>query len=255
MGEEPGADGGKGGGGGTPPAALSADDIKKMVGEQVNGAVIGLLKKGAFKDQMAEVVKASVTETVTTAIKDMMPELIKSIAPPTTTPPGDGKPGGELPPEVKAALAKAESEQKALREMVTTEQDKRKALEETSKKNEERNTIVASLRKMNVSEAHIKSLAPYLHNESGRITRDAEGNVVMSMTREWGTEVVPVEAGIGEWLTKTDEGKAYLPPAGVEGSGVGATGGIPRPGTKLTESQSNQALGAAIMGSFLNGGK
>lgn len=241
--------------GAAPTPSQSADDMKKMIAEQVNGAVVGLLRKGAFKEQLAEAVKASVSESVA-AIKDALPDLLKGMIP-QTPPTGDpAKTGAELPPEVKAALAKAEADTKAMRDLVTNEQKLRKDMEDQTKRKDERDAITIALRKNGVTEANIKVLTPYLHGESGRVKRDKEGNVVFTIQRDWGTEETPIEAGLTEWLTKTEDGKSYMPPVGTSGTGVGGTPGIQvRPGQKLTESQQNAGLGAALMSSFLNGGK
>lgn len=252
------------GGNGTPPAAGTiSEEVKTLIQTQINGAIGGYLKRGAFKEAIAESVKATVGEAVTASLKESLPELLKGMAPatpapgegaaPPATPPAAGTPAGDVPAEVKAVLHRLEESNKALQKRLGDSEASRKQIEDQTRQNEEKSAIIAALRKSNVAETHIKALVPYLHGDGTRIARDKEGNVVFKVKRDWGVEEMPLDAGVEEWLTKTDDGKAFLPAAKPEGPGVGGGGAPLRPGQKLSESQAATVLGNALSTAFVRG--
>lgn len=64
--------------------------------------------------------------------------------------------------------------------------------------------------------------------EEGRIKRNADGELVMLVVKEYGEDEVPVADGIKHWLT-TDDGKHFAPPrGGGDGSGTVVRGNAPR---------------------------
>ena len=80
--------------------------------------------------------------------------------------------------------------------------------------------------------------------EDGRIRRNADGELVMVVIKDYaGTkaeEEVSVAAGIKEWLA-TDDGKCFLPPrGGGEGSGTVVRGGAARTGAALSKDEAKK---------------
>lgn len=92
--------------------------------------------------------------------------------------------------------------------------------------------------------------------EDGRIRRNADGELVMVVIKDYsGTkaeEEVSIAAGIKEWLA-TDDGKCFLPPrGGGDGSGTVVRGDARRGGAKLSKEEqkadAQRALSSFILG-------
>jgi excinuclease UvrABC ATPase subunit len=93
--------------------------------------------------------------------------------------------------------------------------------------------------------------------EDGRIRRNADGELVMVVVKDYaGTkaeEEVPIAAGIKEWLG-TDDGKCFLPPrGGGEGSGTVVRGGATRTGAKLSKEEAKREAQVALTKFVLGG--
>lgn len=163
---------------------------------------------------------------------------------------GQGGAGGAavLPPEVQQQIAKQNSEIEKLRKEREEERKLREANEDKIRKNEERTELATALRNNGVMDAMIKPLVAHLHGERAIVKRNEEGGLVMTVKRDWGEEDVPLAQGIAEWA-KTDEGKSYLPPKDVGGSG--ARGGNPpklKAGEKPSRDQAMDMVGNWMMG-------
>lgn len=86
--------------------------------------------------------------------------------------------------------------------------------------------------------------------EDGRIRRNADGELVMVVIKEYsGTkaeEEISVAAGIKEWLA-TDDGKCFLPPrGGGDGSGTVVRGGVQRTGAPLSKEEAKREAQRAL---------
>lgn len=88
--------------------------------------------------------------------------------------------------------------------------------------------------------------------DEGRIGRNADGELVMKVTRDYGEDEVPIAVAIKEWLT-TQEAKLFLPPrGGGEGSGTVIRGGASRGGAPLSKeeakAEARKMLSAFVLG-------
>lgn len=94
--------------------------------------------------------------------------------------------------------------------------------------------------------------------EDGRIRRNADGELVMVVVKDYaGTkaeEEVPIAAGIKEWLA-TDDGKCFLPPrGGGDGSATVIRGGASRTGSALSKDEAKREAQKALT-QFVLGGR
>ncbi len=93
-----------------------------------------------------------------------------------------------------------------------------------------------------------------LMKDQGRVRRNAAGDLVVVLAKDFGDDEIAYTAGIKEWLN-TDEGKHYLPPrGGGDGSGTVIRGGAPRgSGAQMSKEEAKReaqrTLAAFVLGS------
>lgn len=91
-----------------------------------------------------------------------------------------------------------------------------------------------------------------LLKEEGRIKRNADGELVMVVVKEYGEDEVPIADGVKHWLS-TDEGKHFaLPRGGGDGSGTVIRGSAPRtraPSKEEAKRDAQKVLSQFILGS------
>lgn len=94
--------------------------------------------------------------------------------------------------------------------------------------------------------------------EDGRIRRNADGELVMVVIKDYaGTkaeEEVTIQAGIKDWLA-TDDGKCFLPPrGGGDGSGTVVRGNAARGGAQLSKEEAKKEA-QRMLSSFVLGNR
>jgi hypothetical protein len=150
----------------------------------------------------------------------------------------------EAPAPSKKPLSSAEIAARKALAKATAMEKRAKAAEEQAAKEK--------------SEALAKEERSLVMKESGRIARSADGDVIFKMPREAGGEKyddeMPLEAGIREWL-ETDEGKAFAPPKGVEGSGASASRGGNRDLRTMSKAERKAAAGRMLLDFALGRGR
>lgn len=139
--------------------------------------------------------------------------------------------GAEL--AAKKAMAKLDA---VTKQMQAKEEAAAKEKAELLKRQERSETLAALT---DAGSSNAKGAYALLKDE-GRIIRNADGDLVMKVMKEYGEEEVPVNDGVKLWLA-TDEGKHYMPPrGGGEGSGTVVRGGASRTGGTLSKEEAKR---------------
>ena len=192
------------------------------------------MKRDSFRDSIASAVGAAM-------------EGFKPAADPTPTPEPTPTPDSSTPDPRDIELAKMKTEQEKMRREMEAQKDSAAAEKKKSRDQVERSKLSDALRLGGVDDARLPGAVAHLYLDAKRVKRNEDDAVCFSFKREWGEELVPVEAGIEEFL-KTDSGKVYLPP--VEAEGSGNKGGRPprrKPGEKVTRGELMTKLGSQLM--------
>jgi hypothetical protein len=146
---------------------------------------------------------------------------------------------------IKRATAKIEA---LHRQMQAKEEAAAKEKSELLQR-QEKSDVIAALTSAGVTTA---KGAYALLKEEGRIKRNADGELVMVVAKEYGEDEVPVADGVKHWLS-TDEGKHFaLPRGGGEGSGTVIRGNAPRtraPSKEEAKRDAQKVLSQFILGS------
>jgi hypothetical protein len=238
AGEGGGAGGGSGGAGGGSGVAGEGEAkqldeatqgfIKAFVGEQVSMAITSHLKRSSFKEMLGGIVNS--------ALEPITAEL-KARAKPKEDDGEHPGSGDDLSPKARALLAQTQSELAAMKKQLDTTREAAEA------ETRERTLLRDALRSNGVPDQVSDALAVMLHVEQKRVKTMDDGTVVFTVARDYGPEDWPVEKGVPEYL-KTEQGKAFLPPAQGSGSG-GGRGGRPQ----VPNGQPDKAaLGRALLG-------
>lgn len=108
-----------------------------------------------------------------------------------------------------------------------------------------RSSLVTELGKIGVRPAMVESAIAYLYeSRAQRVRYNEAGELVYPVKRDWGTDELPVSAGLAEWA-KSDVGKEYLAPVDTGGSGASRVKG--------QGGQTNGQVDKAAFASFLFG--
>lgn len=164
---------------------------------------------------------------------------------------GDGKGTDGVPESVKQELARMKADLEKANQRAELERKAREDNDLKARRTEERNTLAGVLRERGVPDHQVKVLVPYLHGERGVIKRAEDGSIVAVMPRpDWGkdqAEDLALDKWVDEWLG-TDEGKSYLPPKPVGGSGTRGAGNAAgaRRGGDLTKADLGNFLADAF---------
>lgn len=184
--------------------------------------------KKAIATMIAEQLKASAKATEQTIAKalagldlDKRIETLKTeLAPkepePKDEPPKDGKTLAD-DPEFKRLKAELETQRKA------TEAQARRAEEEAKARQAEalQNGVSQALTAAGADPKRVGMALAWL-KERGAVKLDERGVPVFTFKRDWGEEAkAAADGGAAEWLG-TDDGKFFVPPSQVQGSGDGA---------------------------------
>lgn len=205
----------KGGGGGDDKIDPK---IEKFVMSAVNGA---LVSHGKRQDtRFGEMLKTQLGEFAKTF------KPVVSDDKPDDKPDDKGK-GGKPDPAVIRLTETVEG----LKSQLKAKDDENKAIQDKTKRSEERSALSGALNKLGIPEARAAGAIALLHTERQVVTRNDDGQIVMKVKRTYqgqaSEELVPLEDGIAEWA-KTEEGKTYMP--AVKAGGSGERGGGPPKG-------------------------
>lgn len=157
--------------------------------------------------------------------------------------------------EDQLAAKKAMSAVENLKKQLTAEKEAAAKEKAELLQRQERSDMIAALAAAGVTTA--KGAYATL-KEDGRIRRNADGELVMVVVKDYsGTkaeEEVPIAAGIKEWLG-TDDGKCFLPArGGGEGSGT-VPRGAPRTGAPLSKEEAKKEAQRMLSAFVLGGGQ
>lgn len=164
-----------------------------------------------------------------TAIEQRFAEIADKLE--TSSKPKDTPKSDPMAAELKALRAQYEAEK--------AEREKERVARMTQ---EERTALSQALAAKGVTGPHLKGAMALLYDAEKRITRDEAGIIAFKVQRNGFDEVLPLEKALDEWLG-TEDGKAYMPPRQVSGSGVtpGRSPGNSADG-KMTQAQAAALL-------------
>lgn len=112
-------------------------------------------------------------------------------------------------------------------------------------RNEERTRLGDALRLAGIGEDRIRGAVALLYTEDQRVGRNEDGEIVFKNRKDGYEEELPLNEGIAQWVN-SDEGKYYLPPRAVGGSGnVG--GRAPNNKKGETKGELLMELGSALI--------
>lgn len=232
--KKPGSEG-EGTEGGEEKQFLTADDLETLLNEKVNKAITGHVNR--VKETFEKTLTAKLTE---------FGESLKSSRTEEAEGGASGK-GGEAESETKKQLAAMQKRLEAAEKKTEEERTARETERQARMRDEERTTLASALRKAGVSEeARVKGAMALLYTEEKRVARTEDGRIVYRK----GDDELDLDKGIADFL-KSDEGKLYLPPRQVAGSGgiAGKAGQAGQQnGTGPTKADAGRMLMAALRG-------
>lgn len=217
-------DGNSGGGGngdgdgGDPPEI--PEHLQKFVAQEIQKGVNGALSSWGkrFETKTGETVKSALAE----ALKDFKPKADDG-----GSGDGDGQArqnggsgGGDQ--QVTLELKKLRGELESVTKAREKERAEAQAKEETRMRAEERSALNTALLKAGVPDARAAGASALLFHDKKLVARNDAGEICIKVTKTYGSEkvdeLVPLDAGVTEWL-KTPEGKEYAPAVAASGSG------------------------------------
>lgn len=191
----------------TPPEALSAEEIRALVAEQVRAAL------GDLGKTVAPIVNAAVT--------NHLKRLPDRGAPPpdgAPPPPPDGGSGAQ------AANAKVQAEIAALRAQVEASEKGRREAERKAQVDAVRRRVADGLAAKGITGAKQRAVLADLES-SGRLRVEEDGTVLLTVERARvkGAKAAPLEhrdlaEGLDDWA-QTDDAREFLPAPGAAAAG------------------------------------
>lgn len=226
---------------------------KFMTPEEFNGAVTARFQR--FEKSIAQSITKQLEQFWASKNPPADPnaETVEEGGETTTDPAAQAAPKKLSGPELAAKKAIAKVDQ-LTKQMAAKDEAAAKEKAELLQR-QERSEMYAALSAAGVTTA--KGAYATLR-EDGKIRRNADGELVMVVVKDYaGTkheEEVSIAEGLKAWLA-TDEGKCFLPPrGGGEGSGTTIRGGAPRTGGKMTKEEA-KAEAQRMLTSFVLGSK
>jgi len=177
---------------------LKGETFAKTVGDAVTSGL------GALK------IEDKISTTVDAAVKKAAPEPDK----------GDDK-GKDKDKGGKGTDDKVAQKFAAMEAKLEAEKKAREDAEAARRTDSLHSSARAALIDADVPGDRVKHAMAFLRQE-GLLESDEDGKPSMKAPDQWGNDALqPLKEAIPAWL-KTDDGKAYLPPKGVQGTGDGA---------------------------------
>jgi hypothetical protein len=198
-------------------AAFTAglEPIKKEFGRMANGAAT-TAAQSAVKGLRERLEALPDPETLGSLIEAKIGEKL----PAKSDPAKSNEPSAEaaVAAAVKAAEGKWQKELAKVQEQLKIEAEEKRAITTKQQRTEEREALGRALEKAGVPPL-VRPGALALLSERGIVSRDADGNIIYRGKDKHGVEETsPLDDGIAAWVT-SDEGKGYLPPKDIGGSG------------------------------------
>lgn len=225
------------------------DADKKHIADSIAEAFKGDALKTALAPAIADTVKREITGAISglkldETIAAKVGEATKGLKPPDTDGKGgDGK-GGDDKADPAVAQLRAQLEELTRKTKVAEQA----AASEKAAREEEQliGALRETLAKAGVPAEKQRPVVALLHAADKRVRRTTDGQPGLHFRRNGYEEVLPLEAAVKEWLG-TDEGKQFLPPTGVQGTGQGPGNRTPdlRTGGKFDPDKAGAALFAA----------
>jgi len=218
-------DDGEGVGGEDTPTGGFDENMRNEMTKMVNQVVSSQFKRGfvqemigsAVKDSIASALKAQMPSASATGAKNLSPDPeSKSSAPSNGT--GDRHAAG-APEEFTARLADYDRRVKQLQEQLAQQQESAKSEKQNALRSEERSRLEHELRSNGIPDERLRGAVALLYTEDSRVSRDSDGNILFTVQRDGYTDDLPLSKGVSEWVNGP-EGKIYLPPKDVGGSGT-----------------------------------
>jgi hypothetical protein len=161
--------------------------------------------------------------------------------------PAEGAKGDKPQAPADATAAELKRLRKRLEASEREREAEKKAREEQAAKaarDEERSKLSEALVAAGADAKRVRAAVALLHTEDRKVRRNAEGRIVFLADED---DEQDLPAGVKAWLG-TDEGKAFLPTRGAEGSGSTAPKAPVAKGGKDARSVGKAALWAAVTG-------
>jgi hypothetical protein len=216
-----GAAGGAGGDGGGDEKPLSRKEVEELVGKSIGTHINSRgfqekLRKGLASSDDIQSLRKLLEDSA--AARGGSGENDEEHEEPGKVG-GNGNGGSKgMDVETKRALAKLQHDNEDLQKMLKAMSDDKKATEQKQLESEERAAIKDGLNGK-VKASLLPAAVALLYGERKVIGRNKDGGVVFKMKDRDNFDVeATIEDGIKAWL-ETAEGKEYLPPADVGGSG------------------------------------
>lgn len=135
--------------------------------------------------------------------------------------PGVDKKTQQMAIELQNQMAAQQRQIQQMKQILQEKEDAMKAAELARRDVEARTKLAAALRTSGVRDELIDPAVSWLYVDKKKVLYNQEGQLVFVHEGPYGEVEKPVDQGVGAWLE--GEGKHYLPPRDVKGTGV--TGG------------------------------
>jgi hypothetical protein len=196
--------------------AAALGPVEERFGKMLNGAIVKHtepLKKALSGIPQGDALTELVTGMTTKALDEASAAAAAAGKKPE-------KGGGAIDPEVTRQLQELKTANEKLVKELAQGREAREKEKADRLALEERTAALALLSDAKISKG-LSSAAYSLLRERGMIKRDEAGDIVLEVRGSGGVaEQMAIKDGIAHWLT-TDEGKEFLPPRPVKGSGKG----------------------------------
>lgn len=217
-----------------PEQTPEAQGPKYLTSEEFNRATSARDKRlTASLEKMLEAKLASLMP------KPKDPEEVAEETPAQAAPQGaQAKPADPMASE----LAKLRKRLEASEKTAADERAAREAQTAKAMRDEERSTLSAALAAEGITGVKAKALISLLHSEEKRVIRDSEGRIAFVNADN---EPDDFGSGLKAWLA-TDEGKAFLPARGVQGTNTPVGKAPNKVAGKNARAEARAALGELL---------
>lgn len=219
-----------------------SDDLDRRIADAANRALTHRLKRGGLKELVEQTVQNAVTEVLPTVLESVTAKGEKDGETPKNGAPGNIKDH----PEYQALLKRQEAQEAKFREMEQKQQEAERRRQEA----EERSVVESALGASGVAGKRVAQAFVWMRAQ-GLIGRDSDGNVVYRAERDGYVDELKLADGVKEFLA-SDDGKDFLPPKDVAGSGSRSRGKAVSATSKnsgpVTDREGHQLLGEILMG-------
>jgi hypothetical protein len=215
---------------------LTRAEVQEMIAAGVNGGM---------KSWAPRITKGLATADDLTAIKSALEALKPKADPAGGAAPGSAGQPGQAPQNLEAIKLREEVE--SIKKDLLRTREEKEAQEQKMRQDEEERTLFDAIRACDVPVEMVEAVGSLLLTRRKVLHRNDDGTIMFRVQRKDYTEDLPVKDGVKEFL-KTDEGKVYLPPRNVGGSGERGAGKV-KGGSQGIDMSIGKAMELAITGS------